>query len=42
MREHETLQRAGEVSIETLKLLSTNNTITDLEEFMIEYLLILL
>lgn len=36
MREHETLQRAGEVSIETLKLLSTNNTITDLEEFMIE------
>lgn len=36
MSSQENLQKAGDVYIESLKLLSINNTITDLDEFLIE------
>jgi len=36
MSSQDSLQKAGEVVIESLKLLSVNNTLTDLDEFLIE------
>jgi len=36
MRSEDVLQKAGEVIIESMKLLSVNNTLTDLDEFLIE------